>query len=275
MLMLQRRQLAREHSLSDSSDDADDVANDEYEKSRMKLVALHELVSQRLLQHQQQHADASASSPLLPPAPTIDQIALASDGDVSGAEEVAHVPPPAPVQHNRSHHKQGGPYNRQTTSAAATAPRRKSSSTSASRLTLSPAKRGARSHASATNNNATRSHVAPTRKNQAANAVISSSPPPRRNHVTKRSTADDSADDDGVGDDDDDASGNGDGIVDDRAELDGRWSATFAICFSRVLIVLDAAHRQGNKMNSCSTPYTLPGIFLCKAISVDTNTRID
>jgi hypothetical protein len=230
--MLQRRQLAREHSLSDSGDDADDAANDEYEKSRMKLVALHELVSERLLQHQQQrqqqHADAAASSPLPPPAPALDQIALVSDGDVSGAEEVAHVPAPAPVQDKRSHHKQGGAYNRQATSTASTAPRRKTSSTcAAARLTLSPANSRPRHNASAAHNNAARSRVIPTRKNQVANAVISSSPAPRRNQAAKRSTADDSADDD-------DASGNGDGFVDDRAELDGRWAATFAVCLSRV-----------------------------------------
>ncbi len=142
--MLPYRQLAAGFSDRDSGSDSDvdtGAEHEDYEKSRLKLVALHELVSERL----QQHVSGNESASLPPPLPALHPDALASDGDVSGAEDAAaSAPMTKPVK--RSHHKQGGRYNAHHSTASSTpapssTPRRNKAASA--RLTMSPAKSSA------------------------------------------------------------------------------------------------------------------------------------
>jgi hypothetical protein len=249
-----RRQLADGALDVDSdADDADDAANDdaeddddafeEYNKSRQKLIALHDMVSQRILQQQQQHCASSSVAPASCPSA---QAALASDAEVSGAEDPAPAgPTPAPDRippsrpHRRNHHKQGGPYNptpprsSSSSSPAAATGRRTGKATTGtrSRVTLQSARSAAKSTAKA--------EVSRNRKTGGQARV-------------QRAAADDDDDND-----DDDASGNGDGADDTRAE-----SRSCALCDSiqqrhrtiraHYLIRSNAVHLLASRTSCCT-----------------------
>jgi hypothetical protein len=121
------RQLAEFGCTSEHDEDCDELSDDEYERSRLELVALHDLVSERIRQQQQQqqqhqqqqqqqqhqqqqqqhqqqnHNSSHAIRHLVPEDSTFAQSVLASDGDVSGTEDNGAAC--VAVVSKRSHHK--------------------------------------------------------------------------------------------------------------------------------------------------------------------------